>query len=96
MHKQTERTCSMRQYEFYKTGSLIMLLWSFVMILGFVNIEELAYAHPAGKDEALAKEEVMKARNELDQEIKERRGEVQLQEKHTARHSFTKPWPYIC
>lgn len=48
----------MRQYEFYKTGSLIMLLWSFVMILGFVNIEELAYAHPAGKDEALAKEEV--------------------------------------
>lgn len=35
----------MKQYEFYKTGSVILLLWSFVMIFGCVNIREIADAH---------------------------------------------------
>ena len=37
------------------------------------------------------KEEMLKARNELDQEIKERRGEVQLQEKRIRTKSIRKP-----
>ncbi len=31
----------MRQYGFYKAGSLILLLWSFIIICGFYNVQEI-------------------------------------------------------
>lgn len=48
----------MKQYEFYKTGSIVMLLWSFVMILGYVNIEGPVYAKSGTEEAFVAKEEV--------------------------------------
>lgn len=47
----------MKQYEFYKSGSVMLLLWSFVMILIYVNVEETVYANPVS-EEAVAEEEV--------------------------------------
>ena len=47
----------MKQYEFYKSGSIMLLLWSFVMILIYVNVEETVYANPVS-EEAVAEEEV--------------------------------------
>ena len=47
----------MKQFEFYKTGSVIILLWSFVMIFGCINIKEMAYAHSQA-EEAYVVEEV--------------------------------------
>ncbi len=48
----------MKQYEFYKMGSLILLLWSFVMILGYVNVEGLMYAHAASEEAFVTGNEV--------------------------------------
>ena len=47
----------MKQFEFYKIGSVIILLWSFVMIFGCINIKEMAYAHSQA-EEAYVVEEV--------------------------------------
>ena len=47
----------MKQFEFYKTGSVMILLWSFVMIFGCINIREIAYAHTAS-NETYEEEEV--------------------------------------
>lgn len=47
----------MKQFEFYKTGSVIISLWSFVMIFGCINIKEMAYAHSQA-EEAYVVEEV--------------------------------------
>ncbi len=47
----------MKQYEFYKSGSVMLLLWSFVMILIYANVEETVYANPVS-EEAVAEEEV--------------------------------------
>ncbi len=47
----------MKQFEFYKTGSVMILLWSFVMIFGCINIKEIAYAHSENK-ETYVEEEV--------------------------------------
>lgn len=48
----------MKQYEFYKTGSLILLIWSFVMTLSFANIEDLVHVGPITDETSLTKEEV--------------------------------------
>lgn len=40
----------MRQQEFYKKGSLILLLWSFVLVLGYYNVEGIAYAHSMSQE----------------------------------------------
>lgn len=48
----------MKQYEFYKTGSVMLLVWSFVMILIYVNIEDFAYAHSVSEEAYIVKEEV--------------------------------------
>jgi len=48
----------MKQYEFYKTGSVILLLWSFVMILGYVNVEGLVYANSASEEAFVTGQEV--------------------------------------
>ena len=48
----------MKQYEFYKTGSLILLIWSFVMTLSFANIKDMVHAGPVTDEIALTKEEV--------------------------------------
>ncbi len=48
----------MRQYEFYKTGSLILLIWSFVIVLGFANVEGLVYAHSVSQEAFVTREEV--------------------------------------
>ncbi len=48
----------MRQYEFYKTGSLILLIWSFVIVLGFANVEGLVYAHSVSQEAFVTGEEV--------------------------------------
>ena len=37
----------MKQYSFYKTGSLILLLWSFVMVVGYYNVQGIVYARSA-------------------------------------------------
>lgn len=46
----------MKQFEFYKTGSVIILLWSFVMIFGCINIKEMAYAHSQAEEAYVAEE----------------------------------------
>ncbi len=48
----------MKQFEFYKTGSIMLLLWSFVMIFGCVNIEGFVYAHSVSEEVFDAGEEV--------------------------------------
>ena len=48
----------MKQYEFYKTGSVILLLWSFVIILGYVNVEGLVYANSASEEAFVTGQEV--------------------------------------
>lgn len=48
----------MKQHEFYKTGSLILLLWSFVLILGYYNVESIVYARMASQEAFVTKEEV--------------------------------------
>jgi len=48
----------MKQYEFYKTGSVVLLVWSFVMILVYVNIEEFTYARTVSEEAYVVKEEV--------------------------------------
>ena len=48
----------MKQFEFYKTGSIVLLLWSFVMIFGCVNIKGGVYAHSASEETFDAGEEV--------------------------------------
>jgi spore germination cell wall hydrolase CwlJ-like protein len=46
----------MKQFEFYKTGSVIILLWSFVMIFGCINIKEIAYAQSQAEEAYVAEE----------------------------------------
>lgn len=48
----------MKQFEFYKTGSIMLLLWSFVMIFGCVNIKEFVYARSASEEAFVEREEV--------------------------------------
>ena len=48
----------MKQYEFYKTGSVVLLVWSFVMILVYVNIEGFTYARTVSEEAYVVKEEV--------------------------------------
>lgn len=55
---QTGKDMYMKQYEFYKTGSVILLLLSFVMILGYVNVEGLMYAHSASEEAFVTGNEV--------------------------------------
>lgn len=62
MKEQMGKDMVMKQYEFYKTGSVVMLIWSFVMILCCVSVKEQIYAHPAFVEKVL-EEEVVKSRN---------------------------------
>ena len=48
----------MKQHEFYKSSSLLLLLWSFVLILGYYNVEGIVYAH-------LTAEEAFETGNEV-------------------------------
>ena len=48
----------MKQFEFYKTGSIVLLLWSFVMIFGCVNIKGIVYAHSVSEESFENREEV--------------------------------------
>lgn len=48
----------MKQQEFYKSGSLILLLWSFVLILGYYNVEGIVYVHSASQEAFVTGEEV--------------------------------------
>lgn len=40
----------MKQQEFYKSSSLLLLLWSFVLILGYYNVEGIVYAHSVSEE----------------------------------------------
>ena len=46
----------MKQFEFYKTGSGRILLWSFAMIFGCINIKEIAYAKSQAEEAYVAEE----------------------------------------
>ena len=48
----------MKQYEFYKTGSFMLLVWSFFISLVCTNIEGFTYAHPISEEAYAVKEEV--------------------------------------
>ena len=48
----------MKQQEFYKKGSLLLLLWSFVLILGYYNVEGIVYAREVSKEAFVTREEV--------------------------------------
>jgi len=48
----------MKQYEFYKTGPFVLLLWSFVMVFGYANIECLVYAKSGAEEAFVADEDV--------------------------------------
>ena len=48
----------MKQYEFYKTGSFMLLIWSFVRVLGFANVDGIVYAYSVSQEELVADEEV--------------------------------------
>ena len=48
----------MKQQEFYKKGSLLLLLWSFVLILGYYNVEGIVYAREVSQEAFVTREEV--------------------------------------
>ena len=48
----------MKQQEFYKKGSLLLLLWSFVLILGYYNVEGIVYARAVSQEAFVTREEV--------------------------------------
>ena len=48
----------MKQQEFYKKGSLLLLLWSFVLILGYYNVEGIVYAREVSREAFVTREEV--------------------------------------
>lgn len=48
----------MKQYEFYKMGSVILLLCSFIMVLGYYNVEAMVYAHSSSEEAFTIEEEV--------------------------------------
>jgi len=48
----------MKQQEFYKKGSLFLLLWSFILILGYYNVEGIVYARAVSQEAFVTREEV--------------------------------------
>lgn len=48
----------MRQYGFYKAGSLILLLWSFIIICGFYNVQEITKNREAVQEAYVSNETV--------------------------------------
>ena len=65
VYGQTGKDMYMKQYEFYKTGSVILLLWSFVIILGYVNVEGLVYANSASEEAFVTGQEVRQKASHL-------------------------------
>lgn len=52
----------MKQFEFYKSGSVLLLLWSFVMTFGCVNIRDIVCAQ-AAMEKTYAQEEEVSSRS---------------------------------
>lgn len=48
----------MRQTEFYKKCSFIVLLWSFVLVLGYYNVGGIVHAHSLAQEAFITKEAV--------------------------------------
>ena len=48
----------MRQYGFYKAGSLILLLWSFIIICGFYNVQEITKSREVVQEAYVSNETV--------------------------------------
>lgn len=48
----------MRQHGFYKTGSLILVLWSFILLVGFYNVHSIVQSRNAAREAYLAEKAV--------------------------------------